>query len=98
MKWYKKFKVGQEVKVVRKINVWQFDNHRTGFLMGRGASWATEMDMTIGKIFKIVNIDTDVGYRLETRKVNSIGYNYWYPVEALQALAGKQLEFGFMNE
>ena len=55
------------------------------------------MDITIGKVFEIICIDKNIGYRLGTDKVTCEEYNYWYPAKALQALAGTQLLFDFMS-
>lgn len=88
MKWYEKFKVGQNVRVVKKVMNWHFDKY-TGGSRGRGADWVYGMDKTIGKVYRIVRIDADVGYRLETDKVPPSKYNYWYPVESLQGLVGE---------
>jgi len=88
MKWYEKFKVGQEVKVTKKVIVWRFPNDG-------GCSWARGMDETVGKIYKIVDIDVHIGYRLDTD--SKVEYDYWYPVESLQGMAGIQLLFNFME-
>lgn len=98
MKWYEKFRVGQEVRVIKKVITWHFENFIGHGMAGRGASWVYDMDKTIGKVLEIVEIDKDVGYRLDT--IKEFGYNYWYPVEALQesVLVGEQLLFGFMNK
>lgn len=100
MKWYEKFKVGQEVKVVKKIASWTFVN-------GGGTSWTSpEMDKTIGKTYKIKTVKKTVGYQLLTEKDfpyehddmgGEIGFNYWYPVESLACVKGEQLLFNFMN-
>ena len=84
MKWYEKFKVGQEVRVVRKIIKWM------------GASWVEEMDKTINRVYKIKDGDGDIGYLLDT--TNDIRRNYWYPSESLACVVGRQLEFSFMQE
>ena len=96
MEWFDKFKVGQRVRVVRKISFWRFEDFNNG-MKGRGANWAYEMDGTIGKALEIVYIDTDIGYRLGTEKVTPSQYNYWYPVESLRAIVGEQLVFDFMR-
>lgn len=101
MRWYDKFKVGQRVKVVKKIGSWRF----AGFCNGngftdRGATWVWDMDKTIGGVFEIVKIDSNVGYRLGTKESVGYDYNYWYPVESLEAenVKGQQLLFNFMKE
>ena len=96
MKWNEKFKVGQRVKVVKKIESWRFNNFSGGY-GGGGADWVSGMDKTIGKVFKIINIDTDIGYRLGTKKFTYSPYNYWYPIESLQVSVGEQLLFNFME-
>ena len=92
MEWYNKFKVGQGVKVVKKVVRWKFDN-------GGGAGWNTGgfMDKTVGKVYTIVSIDNYIGYLLSTR--DAVGSNYWYPVVALQesVKVGEQLLFDFMK-
>lgn len=91
MKWYEKFKVGQKVKVIRKVVSWEID--------GCTRRWNTagDMNITIGKVYEIKQIQNGVGFQLRTEK--DVGYkcNYWYPIEALQGLAGTQLEFAFMS-
>jgi len=89
MQWYDKFKVGQEVKVVKKVTVWRFPN-------AGECSWARDMDSTIGKTYKIIVIDKSVGYQLDTE--GELGYNYWYPVESLVDIKGRQLLFDFMSQ
>jgi len=94
MKWYEKFKVGQKVKVVRKIVEWTFPN-------GSGCSWFSEdMDGTIGKLYKIIEVSKNIGYRLHIQiPFNGVGesYDYWYPVESLAGIKGEQLTFAFMQ-
>ena len=99
MKWYEKFKVGQKVRVVKKVTSWRLDNYNGDGHTGRGATWVSDMDKTIGKVSTIIFIDTDVGYRLETRKDTHYKYNYWYPVESLEEVnvKGRQLLFSFME-
>jgi len=86
MKWYEKFKVGQKVKVVKKISFWRYYDRRT--------DWVDDMNQTINKIYKIIEIDKYIGCKLHTQifnKYSSTKCDYWYPVEALQALIGQQL-------
>ena len=99
MKWYDKFKVGQEVRVVEAITSWRFDNWNGDGYTGRGAVWTPDMDKTIGKVFTIIFIDSDIGYKLETRKDTYYKYNYWYPAESLEEInvKGRQLLFDFME-
>ena len=59
MKWCEKFRVGQKVKVVKKITSWQFENYDS--YRGRGADWADDRDKTIGKVVRVVRIDSDIG-------------------------------------
>ena len=92
MQWYEKFKVGQQVKVVKKIVMWKFDDG------GRGCSWTVNMDETVGKVYEIIVIDKDVGYQLNTQlsdRYNDYKYDYYYPVESLAGVGG-QLLFSFM--
>ena len=98
MEWFEKFKVGQRVRVVKKVSVWQLDGWGGHGLVGGRASWVRDMDKTIGKIYSIVQIDSDVGYRLETDKISSYQYNHWYPMESLRGLVGEQLQFNFMRQ
>lgn len=99
MKWYEIFKVGQEVRVVKKVISWQFDSFDGGDgYTGMGASWVSDMDITIGKVFEVVEIDPDIGYRLNTEIINFYKQNFWYPVQSLQSLVGKQLLFDFMDK
>ena len=95
MKWYEKFKVGQKVKVVRKVDVWSFNERG-------GASWVSGMDNTIGKLYEIVQINKDVGYQLLTDETAGDTFyyypmNYWYPLESLGHIKGEQLLFSFMG-
>lgn len=93
MKWSNKFKVGQEVKVVKKIASWDY-------AQGYGRTdWVDDMSQTINKIYKIIEINERIGYKLHTQlKTRSFSfpntlYDYWYPVESLQACVsvGQQL-------
>lgn len=95
MKWYEKFKVGQRVRVVKKVVRWRYDNYSGDGYTGRGASWVVDMDGSIGKVYKIIDIDSDVGYLLEPDKRAFNQGGYWYPVEALRGLVGEQLTFSF---
>lgn len=91
MKWYEKFRVGQKVRVVKKVAAWK--------LPGGGTTWNSRfMDRSVGRVYKIVEIHKGTGYRLETRK--ELNYAFWYPVESLEEInvKGKQLLFNFMNE
>jgi len=88
VEWYNKFKVGQRVKVVKKVSSWRYGG---GFRVG----WNTDMNKTIGKIYKIKSIDKNVGYELRTKKDTYHKHNYWYPVESLVCI-GEQLLFNFM--
>lgn len=90
MKWYHKFKVGQEVRVIKKISAWRaYDG---GYKIG----WSTDMDKTIGKFYKIKSVDRFVGYELWTKGDTYYKYNYWYPMESLSYVKGRQLLFDFM--
>ena len=96
MEWFKKFKIGQEVRVVKKIAKWGYE--------GMGASWNDwGMNKTIGKVYKIIEIEKSTGYRLHTKL--PVGYaddlwDFWYPMESLEAVnvKGRQLLFEFMSE
>ena len=93
VEWYKKFKVGQKVRVVTKIAFWVYNGHTT--------SWGgNDMNTTIGKIYMIKSINKFIGYELGTAGDCSFIYNYWYPVEALELarVKGKQLLFKFMMQ
>ena len=88
MNWYEKFKVGQKVRVVKKVNHWD------------GADWVTEMNQTMGKVYKIVQINKGVGYRLSTQirvDFSRTLWDYYYPVESLACVKGEQLLFSFMR-
>lgn len=90
MQWFEKFKVGQKVRVVKKVISWRVGNHTTKWnLVG-------DMDITIGKIYEIKQICKTIGFQLKTKKDVKYKCNYWYPVEALQGIAGTQLLFNFM--
>lgn len=84
MEQHEKFKVGQDVRVVRKVKSWP------------GASWVSGMDKTINKIYKIKQTDGYIGCLLDT--VNDAGRSYWYSPESLACEVGKQLLFDFMKE
>ena len=97
MQWYEKFKVGQQVKVVKRVGCWVFPRPHGG-----GCNWTSDMDETVGKVYKIVEIDKFVGYRLDTQ-ISDIyypddaeKYDYYYPVESLAGVGG-QLVFSFYN-
>lgn len=93
MEWHKKFKVGQEVKVTKKIQSWD-----DGIF---GTSWDDRyMDKTIGRVYKIKKISPILGYQLLTENDFPLdSFNYWYPVESLEAVItkGQQLTFDFME-
>lgn len=101
MKWYKKFKVGQEVRVIQKVSYWRLPE-------GGGSSWNPRyMDKTIGKVYKIIEIKKQTGYKLFTQidagDNSHVLYrfvDFWYPAESLEEInvKGKQLLFNFMNE
>ena len=84
MEWYEKFKVGQEVKVIRKTGNWNY---------GEPASWVPQMDSTVGKVYKIRRVDKSIGCQLTLTAENLC--NYWYPAEALVGVKGIQLLFKF---
>ena len=90
--WYDKFKVGQEVRVVKKVASWKVGGQTTKWNI------AGDMDITIGKIYKIKQIGKRVGFQLWTEKDVKYKCNYWYPVNALQVLVGRQLLFNFMTK
>ena len=88
MKWYEKFKVGQKVKVVKKVNHWD------------GADWVENMNQTVGKIYKVAKIDKSAGYRLSTQipvAFSATLWDYCYPIESLSCVKGEQLLFNFMK-
>ena len=88
----KMFKVGDTVKVICKIKKWP------------SCSWNSRfMDNTIGHIYKInyvrsrgagINVDYRLNTAIDGKKVDN--YNFWYPEEVLELIAGKQLLFSFM--
>lgn len=90
MKWYEKFKVGQKVRVVRKVDSWNY---------GGRTDWVENMNQTIGKTYKIAEIDKYIGYRLCTQLKTGFSsfYNYWYPLKSLACVKGEQLLFSFME-
>ena len=96
MEWYKKFKVGQKVRVVKRVDNWNYAGKQTG--------WNRQyMDRTIGQVYKITKISRETGYRLETQIPADWGvglYDYWYPAESLESpiKVGEQLLFSFMGE
>lgn len=86
-----KYKVGDMVRVVKKIKTWKFSN-------GGGNTWTKYMDKTIGNVYTIIKIDKYIGYLLETQAYigNLDGrYNFWYPIESLGMSIGEQLMFDF---
>ena len=91
MKWYEKFKVGQKVRIIKKVSTWILPG-------GGGTKWSSRyMDGTIGKVYEIRRIDRGIGYQLGTGIEG--GMNYWYPVESLapERVKGEQLLFSFMK-
>ena len=93
MNWCEKYKVGQKVKVVKKVKSWG------GPMYSYGAHWPQAMNETIGNVYEIVEIDKKTGIRLLTKSesLNSLRYNYWYPVESLAdvKVKGEQLYFDY---
>jgi len=89
MNWYEKYKVGQKVKVVKKVESWGYPDYQYG------ATWACAMNETIGNVYEIVKIDKKIGIQLSTnfRLLTS----YWYPVESLAdaKVKGEQLYFDY---
>ncbi|KKN73101.1 hypothetical protein LCGC14_0404100 [marine sediment metagenome] len=93
MKWYKKFEVGQEVRVTKIVFSWNY-----GSLVmwnSDGGSVGRNMNRTVGRVYKISVINKDLGYLLDT--VNDVGQMFWYPVDSLGTLVGQQLLFSFME-
>ena len=91
MKWYEKFKVGQKVRVIKKVLVWRLPG-------GGGSGWnSCYMDKTIGNVYEIRKIDKHTGYQLWPE--GKAGMGYWYPVESLapERVKGQQLLFNFMT-
>ena len=92
MEWYEKFKVGQKVRVVKKVLVWKLPD-------GGGTGWNPHyMDKTIGNVYEIREIRKRTGYQLGTGE-GGLPMNYWYPVESLvlERVKGEQLLFSFMK-
>jgi len=91
MQWYEKFKVGQEVRVVKKVPSWEY---------GIECGWNLTgvIDKTVGKVYEIIRINSNIGYLLATDK--QTGQDFWYPVESLEEknVKGRQLLFNFMYE
>lgn len=94
-----KFKVGQRVRVIKKVSSWSY--------YGIQCSWDEGMDMTIGKVYTVIaaiagkdGIECNSEYRLNTSEtdVNS-DWDYFYPEESLEAgiEIGQQLLFSFME-
>lgn len=83
-----RFKVGDRVKVIKKVQYWKV------------CSWNdTYMDKTIGRVYKIILVREDRGdYRLETKIEGKRcdDYNFYYPQESLQRV-NEQLLFSFMK-
>ncbi len=97
MEWYEKFRVGQEVKVVKCVQEWNY---------GMLTYWNNKyMDGTVGKIYTIQEIRKNTGFNLNTRisfernGQNSF-WDYFYPAESLESVKvkGQQLMFSFMKE
>ena len=95
--WIPKYKVGQEVRVVKKIDTWHYNGH--------GMGWNTngQMDGTIGKVYTIMEIDKGCGYKLNTQVIieySHMKWDFWYPDEALKlkTVKGEQYLFDFMKE
>jgi len=104
-----KFKVGQRVRVVKKIDSWLLDGVRT--------RWDGFMDNTIGRIYTIIGISVsksspNLGYILNTaqdlKHLYGNEWNSYYPEERwnfnylpesleLEIAVGQQLEFDFMK-
>ena len=84
-----KFKVGDKVKVIKKVEDWKM------------CSWNNiYMDGTIGRVYKIILVREDIGdYKLETKIEGKRcdDYNFYYPQESLQSV-NEQLLFKFMYE
>lgn len=95
MEWYNKFKVGQKVKVVKRVGNWNYESRQIG--------WNNKyMDRTISQVYKIIEIKRETGYKLHTQILVDWGdklYDYWYPAESLESPVkiGEQLLFSFMD-
>ena len=91
-----KFKIGQRVKVIKRIYRWSYNNQET--------PWDDIMDNTIGKVYPVIEIhdgstpNSCVGYRLDTSY--DIDWAAYYPEESLKAeiVVGEQLLFSFMEK
>ncbi len=91
-----KFKIGQRVRVVKRVNGWSY--------YGKHTPWDDKMDGLIGLEFTIIYISKVddfggcSGYRLNTQE--KIEWDCWCPEESLKAeiVVGEQLQFDFMEE
>lgn len=96
MEWYEEFKIGQEVRVVKKVECWKY--------CGGSTDWNSQfMDGTLGKVYKIIEIEETAGYKLHTQiptPYDRYLYDYYYPVESLTCVnvKGQQLLFSFMEK
>ena len=67
-----KFKEGDYVKVFQKAS-------------GNGANWVSDMDWTVGKVFRIFHIDMD-----DTCQLEGVG-RFWFPFKALKTATPKDI-------
>ena len=86
----KKFKVGQRVRVIKKVQSWNSSH----------GVWCNCMDWSLGKVYTVLEV-TNIDYLLDTAYDlnNYLVYNYFYPEESLEAEIeiGQQLLFPFME-
>lgn len=95
--WTPKYKVGQEVRVVKKIDTWHYNGH------GMGWNKSGTMKGTIGNVYTIIDIEKGCGYQLNTQvgmELGSMKWDFWYPDESLKlkSVKGEQYLFDFMKE
>ena len=83
------WKIGQLVKVVKKVQGWR-DKSAEFY-----TDWISDMDKCIGNVYKIVAIEQE-GYKLNTSEIGC-DYNYYFHPDSLSLyLPNSQLLFGFM--
>ena len=95
----KKFKVGQRVRIIKKVDSWTYYGIRTPWWAG-----LNDNNDGIGNVYTIIaiagkgGIDFCSGYRLNTETFEC-DWNAFYPEESLEAEIeiGQQLLFSFME-
>lgn len=84
---YPEIKVGDWVKVVRKVRGYDKDG------MAQGVNWCNtwdrDMDKCIGHNYRVVSIDKESGVKLDT---SLLGFQYEFPLAALELDLGKDAE------